>query len=72
VHGGDRHLVVVEARPGVAHAAVDGALQVDLADSFEATDEEGVDGQQIPGVVGLDVAFAELRAEAFQRLDLFL
>jgi hypothetical protein len=35
-------------------------------------DDEGVDGDQIAGVMGLDVAFAELGAEALQRLDLLL
>src|SRR5262245_11912444 len=72
MHGRDRHLVGVEAAPAVARAAVDGALQVDLADTLEVADEEGVDGHQIAGVMGLDVAFAELRAEAFQGLDLLL
>ena len=72
LHGGDRHLVGVEPGPGVARVAVDGALQVDLADALEVTDEEGVDGDQIAGVMGLDVALAELGAEAFQRLDLLV
>jgi hypothetical protein len=59
----------VELRERVK-AVEQGALQVDLADTLEVTDEEGVDGQQITRVVGLDVAFAELRTEAFQRLDM--
>ena len=36
------------------------------------TDEEGVDSHQIAGVMGLDMALAELRTEAFLRLDLLL
>ena len=72
MHGGDRHLVGVEATPTIARAAVDRALQVDLADALEVTDEEGVDSHQIAGVAGLDMALAELRTEAFQRLDLLL
>ena len=66
MHGGQRHLVGVEAAPGEAGAAVDGSLQVDLADRFQVTHEERVDGHEIAAVVGLDVAFAELRAEAFE------
>jgi hypothetical protein len=72
MHGGQRHLVGVEPAPGEAGAAVDGGLQVDLADCFQVTHEERVDGHQIAAVVGLDVAFAELRAEAFEGGHLLL
>ena len=71
MHGGQRHLVGVEAAPGEARAAVDGGLQVDLADRFQVTHEEGIDSHQIAAVVGLDVTFPELRAEAFERRHLF-
>ena len=49
LHGGERHLVGEEPGPGVARVAVDGALQVDLADTFQVTDEEGVDGDERAG-----------------------
>ena len=67
LHRRDRQLVGVEPRPGVARMAVDHGLQVDLAHALERADEEGVDRDQRAGVRGLDVALAELRAEALQQ-----
>ena len=52
--------------------AVDGGLQVDLADPLEVADEEGVDGDQVAAVPGLDVAFAELGREPLQQTDLLV
>jgi hypothetical protein len=46
------------------------ALQVDLADALQVPDEERVDSHEIASVMGLDMAFAELGAEAFKCLDL--
>ena len=62
----------VEPGPGVARVAVDGGLQIDLAHPLERADEEGVDGDQRAGVCGLDVALAELGAEALQQPDLLV
>ena len=64
------HLVGIEPGPGVAPVAIDGALQIDLADPLERADEEGINGHRIAGVAGLDVALAELGAEAFEEADL--
>ena len=61
--GGDRELVGVEPAPGIAGAAIDGGLEIDLAHALEMADEEGVDGHQVAGMAGADVAFAELGAE---------
>lgn len=72
VHGGHRQLGGIEPPPGVAGEAVDDGLQIDLADTFEAADEEGVHGHQVAGVAGLDLAFAELGAEALQEADLLV
>lgn len=47
--------------------AVDGRLHVDLADPLEGADEEGIDGDEAAGVIGLDMAFAELGREAFEQ-----
>lgn len=47
MRGGQRHLVGVEAPPGEAGAAVDGGLQVDLADRLQVTHEERVDSHEI-------------------------
>ena len=52
--------------------AIDGGLEVDLAHTLEMADEEGVDGHQVAGMAGVDVAFAELGAESFQQPDLLL
>ena len=52
VDGGDRQLVGVERGPGVATVAVDGGLQVELADALEDADEVGVDGDQRAGMWG--------------------
>ena len=54
----------------MARGAADGGLQVDLADTLEMADEEGVDGEKIAGEAGLDVAFAELGREALEGPDL--
>lgn len=62
----------VEAARGEARAAVDGGLQVDLADRLEVADEEGIDGHQIAAVVSLDVSFAELLTEVLERRHLLL
>lgn len=70
--GGERQLVGVEPGPRVTAVAVDGGLQVDLADALQHPDEEGVDGHERAGVRGFDVAFAELRTEAFEQPDLFV
>jgi hypothetical protein len=48
------------------------APQVGLAGALKVTDEGRVDGEQITGVVGLDMAFAEFQADAFRDLDLLL
>src|SRR5580765_7497102 len=72
VNGGDRQLRGIEPGPGVARMAVDGGLEIDLADALEGADEEGVDSDKTAGVRGFDVAFAELGAEAFEEPDLLL
>ena len=69
---GDRQFVGVEAAPGVTAVTMDDGLQVDLADALEMADEEGVDGDEVAGLTGLDVAFAEPGAEPFQQPDLFV
>lgn len=58
----DRQFVGVQATPGIAAEAINDGLQIDLADPFERADEEGVDGDQLAGVVHLDIALAELRS----------
>jgi hypothetical protein len=72
LHRSERQLVGIEPGPGVARMAVDRGLQVDLADPFQHADEEGVDRDQSPGVRRLDVALAELRAEALEQADLLV
>ncbi len=52
VHRGDRELGGVEPAPGVAGMAVDGGLQVDLADALQMAEEEGIDGHELAGVGG--------------------
>jgi hypothetical protein len=52
--------------------AVDRGLQVDLADALEHPDEEGVDRDQSTGMRRLDVALAELGAEALEQPDLLV
>jgi len=52
--------------------AVDGGLQVDLAEALEHADEEGVDGDERAGVRRLDMTLAELRAEPLQQADLLV
>ncbi len=47
-------------------------MQVDLAHPLEHADEEGVDSDQRAGVRRLDVALAELRAEALQQAQLLI
>jgi hypothetical protein len=51
--------------------AIDGGLQIDLAHAFQHADEEGIDRDQRAGARRLDMALAELRAEAFELTDLF-
>ena len=53
--GGQRQLVGVEPGPGVPAVAVDGGLQIDLADALQDANEEGVDGNQGAGVRRLDM-----------------
>jgi len=53
--GGQRQLVGIEPGPGMPAAAVDGGLQIDLADALQNADEEGVDGNQRTGVRRLDM-----------------
>jgi hypothetical protein len=48
--GGQRQFVGVEPGPGLSAAAVDGGLQIDLADALEDADKEGVDGDQSTSV----------------------
>src|SRR3546814_16410657 len=43
-----------------------------LADALQAADEGDVDGDQVAGATGLDVALAELAAEALQETDLLV
>ena len=52
--------------------AVDGSLQMDLANALEGADEEGVERFQPAGVWGLDVALAEFQGEALEQPDLLL
>jgi hypothetical protein len=53
-------------------AAVDGGLQVDLADALQDADKEGVDCDQSTGVRRLDMGLAKLGAKPHQKLELFL
>lgn len=62
----DGQLVGVQAAPGIAAEAIDNRLQIDLSNAFERADEEGIDGDQLAGVVDLDVAFTKFGAKAFQ------
>ena len=50
--------------------AVDRALQVHFTNAREHADEEGVDRDDGTGMRSLDMAFAELGAEAFKSGDL--
>ena len=52
--------------------AIDNGLEIDSADTFKGSDEEGVNGDQFACMLGFDMAFAELRAEPFQQADLFV
>lgn len=72
VHRRDRQFGGVEPSPGVAAVAVDDRLQVDAPDALDGADEEGIHRHQVSGVLGLDVAFAELGAEPFQGPHLFV
>ena len=72
VHGGHRQFGGVEPPPGVAGEAIDDGLQIDLAHALERADKEGVHGHQIAGVVGLDMALAELGTEPLKQPDLFV
>jgi len=72
VHGGDRQLGGVQPPPGIAGEAVDDGLQIDFADALQVADEEGVHGDQVAGVPGLDLAFAELGAETLEQPDLLV
>jgi hypothetical protein len=60
--GGDRQLVEIEPGPDMPSVAVNGGLQVDLADTLQGADKEGVDGDQCAGVQRLDMALAVFRA----------
>ena len=51
--------------------AVDGRLQIDLPDTLERTDEEGVHGVERACMRDLDLAFLELGREAFEEANLF-
>ena len=53
-------------------AAVDGGLQIDLADTLQDADKEGVDGDQSASVWRLDMAFAVFEAEPLEQSDLFI
>ena len=64
MHSGQRQLARVEPAPAVAAEAVDDRLQIDLPDALQVADKEGVDRDQLAGVVDLDLALAKLRAEA--------
>ena len=72
MHDGDRQLAGVEPGPGIAREAVDGGLQVDFADALHGADEEGIDGNQVTRMAGLDVTLSELRTEALQEADLLV
>lgn len=52
--------------------AVDRGLQIDFADTLQAADDEGVDGDEASGARGFDMALAELGAEALQHSGLLL
>ncbi len=52
--------------------AVDGGLGVNAPHALQVSHEEGVHGEERPAVRGLDVAFAELRVEAFEHADLLV
>jgi hypothetical protein len=65
--GGQWQLVRVEPGPGMPAVAGNDGLQIDLADTLEDTDKEGVDGDQSAGVWRLDMALAVFRAEPAPR-----
>lgn len=69
---GHRQLVDVEPPPGVAAVAVQHGLQIHLANPLERADEEGIDRHSFHGVVDLYLAFAELGAEALERVNLLV
>ena len=50
-----RAVIGVRSGPGMTTVAVDGGLQIDLADALQDADEEGVDGNQRTGVRRLDM-----------------
>jgi hypothetical protein len=72
VDGRDGQLRGVEVPPGHAAEGVEDGLEVDLPDALEGADEEGVDGHEIAGEAGFDMAFPELGAVALQEPDLLL
>ena len=71
-HGGDRQLVQVEPRPGVAAVAVDGGVEIDLPHAFQHADEEGVNGHQRAGVRHFDVPLVVFGAEPLQEANLLV
>jgi hypothetical protein len=66
MNGRHRELVMVEPAPGITGMAINRGLKIDFADALEGPDKEGVDGDQIAGVAGLDVPLSELWAESLQ------
>ena len=50
--------------------AIHDGLQIDLADTFEVPDHEGVDRDELACKVSLDMTFPELRIEPFEEADL--
>ena len=52
--------------------AVDGGVQIDLAEALQDADEEGVDGNQRAGVRRLDMTLAVFRAEPLEQSDLLI
>jgi len=70
--GGDCEFVGGEPGPSMPAVAVDGGVQIDLAEALQDANEEGVDGNQRAGVRRLDMALAVFRAEPLEQRDLFL
>ena len=46
---------------------VDRGLQIHLTHVLKVPNEEGIHGNQISGMAGLDMPFAEFRTEALQQ-----
>lgn len=72
MHGRKRQLVGVEPAPRIAGIAIDDRLHVDLADTLESADKEGVHSHKVAGMLRFNMPFPEFRAESFQQANLFV